>query len=238
MCSRSSSSISSIFVRTSRLSAGRYAVMFDSHVWCSRHPGVRLPRYLDPFEGITRAILGQQVSLSAARTMVNRLVERYGERIDRDWRAFPTPKAVQDAGMRGVRIDRLDARQGSQRDLGCGGEPRWTIELVASRRGGARPGPGDPGDARWCGPVDRCVRPHEGIGRSRCVSVFGPRGHESGRDVVAPEVSGSSAAGSSQSGALEAMASVCRAASLDVAPSDAPPLARRAAGGKLMELAT
>jgi 3-methyladenine DNA glycosylase/8-oxoguanine DNA glycosylase len=68
-----------------------------------RHPGVRLPRYLDPFEGITRAILGQQVSLSAARTMVNRLVERYGARIDRDWRAFPTPKAVQDAGVRGVR---------------------------------------------------------------------------------------------------------------------------------------
>ncbi len=54
----------------------------------SRHPGARLPRYLDPFEGITRAILGQQVSLSAARTMVNRLVERFGERIDRDWRAF------------------------------------------------------------------------------------------------------------------------------------------------------
>ncbi len=75
----------------------------------SRHPGVRLPRYLDPFEGITRAILGQQVSLSAARTMVNRLVERYGERIDREWRAFPTPQAVQGAGMRGVRSIGLTA---------------------------------------------------------------------------------------------------------------------------------
>lgn len=35
---------------------------------------VRLVRYLDPFEGTVRAILGQQVSIAAARTMTDRVV--------------------------------------------------------------------------------------------------------------------------------------------------------------------
>jgi AraC family transcriptional regulator, regulatory protein of adaptative response / DNA-3-methyladenine glycosylase II len=37
-------------------------------------PAVRALQYLDPFEGILRAVLGQQVSLAAARTMADRLV--------------------------------------------------------------------------------------------------------------------------------------------------------------------
>lgn len=37
-------------------------------------PTIRIPRYVDPFEGVVRAILGQQVSLAAARTMTDRLV--------------------------------------------------------------------------------------------------------------------------------------------------------------------
>jgi 3-methyladenine DNA glycosylase/8-oxoguanine DNA glycosylase len=39
-----------------------------------RRSGIRLPQLLDPFEGLTRAILGQQVSVAGANTLVDRLV--------------------------------------------------------------------------------------------------------------------------------------------------------------------
>jgi len=41
-------------------------------------PGIRLPGGLDGFEIAARAILGQQVSVAAARTLTIRLVERFG----------------------------------------------------------------------------------------------------------------------------------------------------------------
>jgi AraC family transcriptional regulator of adaptative response / DNA-3-methyladenine glycosylase II len=41
-------------------------------------PGIRLPGGLDGFEIAARAILGQQVSVAAARTLTLRLVERFG----------------------------------------------------------------------------------------------------------------------------------------------------------------
>jgi 3-methyladenine DNA glycosylase/8-oxoguanine DNA glycosylase len=36
-------------------------------------PGLRVPQFLDPFECVVRAVLGQQVSVRAATTLVNRL---------------------------------------------------------------------------------------------------------------------------------------------------------------------
>jgi len=67
-----------------------------------RRPGIRLPQLLDPFEGICRAILGQQVSVTAASTMVDRLVRLLGKpapRLDGDrFLAFPHPAAVTAAG--------------------------------------------------------------------------------------------------------------------------------------------
>lgn len=47
-------------------------------------PGLRLPGALDGFEVAVRAILGQQVSVAAARTLAARLVARFGT-------ALPTP---------------------------------------------------------------------------------------------------------------------------------------------------
>lgn len=43
-----------------------------------RQPPLRLPQVLDPFEGLVRAVLGQQVAVKAATTMVDRLVRRFG----------------------------------------------------------------------------------------------------------------------------------------------------------------
>ncbi|MGI9232263.1 MAG: AlkA N-terminal domain-containing protein [Woeseiaceae bacterium] len=47
-----------------------------------RNPGVRVPGSWDGFELCVRAILGQQVSVSAATTLAGRIAERYGQRID------------------------------------------------------------------------------------------------------------------------------------------------------------
>jgi 3-methyladenine DNA glycosylase/8-oxoguanine DNA glycosylase len=67
-----------------------------------RRPGIRLPQLIDPFEGICRAILGQQVSVTAASTMVERLVRLLGEpapTLDHSlFLTFPHPARVAAAG--------------------------------------------------------------------------------------------------------------------------------------------
>jgi AraC family transcriptional regulator of adaptative response / DNA-3-methyladenine glycosylase II len=57
--------------------------------------GVRLPGSIDAFELAVRAVLGQQVTVAAARTLAHRLVERLGEPLATPWpdidRSFPSP---------------------------------------------------------------------------------------------------------------------------------------------------
>ena len=70
--------------------------------------GIRLPQLLDPFEGLTRAILGQQVSVAGASTITDRLVRLFSIDVPGARRsgflAFPTAAHVADAGA-----DRLRA---------------------------------------------------------------------------------------------------------------------------------
>lgn len=54
-------------------------------------PGLRLPGAFDGFEAAVRTIVGQQVSVKAARTLAQRLVERFGAPIDTP---FPGVTAV------------------------------------------------------------------------------------------------------------------------------------------------
>jgi AraC family transcriptional regulator of adaptative response / DNA-3-methyladenine glycosylase II len=60
--------------------------------------GLRLPGSLDAFELAVRAVLGQQVTVAAARTLARRVVERFGEEIATPWdgidRAFPQPACL------------------------------------------------------------------------------------------------------------------------------------------------
>ncbi len=60
--------------------------------------GLRLPGGIDGFELAVRAVLGQQVTVAAARTLARRLVERFGEPIATPWtpldRCFPAPSAL------------------------------------------------------------------------------------------------------------------------------------------------
>ncbi len=48
----------------------------------ARRPGLRTPGHVDPTELVTRAILGQQVSVAGARTLAARLVAAHGTRLD------------------------------------------------------------------------------------------------------------------------------------------------------------
>ncbi len=61
-------------------------------------PGLRLPGAMDAFEMVVRAVLGQQVTVAAARTIACRFVERFGEPIATPWpevgRTFPAPERI------------------------------------------------------------------------------------------------------------------------------------------------
>ncbi len=52
-------------------------------------PGLRLPGGLDRFETAVRALLGQQVTVAAARTIATRLVQRYGQPLPATERLSP-----------------------------------------------------------------------------------------------------------------------------------------------------
>jgi 3-methyladenine DNA glycosylase/8-oxoguanine DNA glycosylase len=69
--------------------------------------GIRLPQLLDPFEGLTRAILGQQVSVAGASTLTDRLVRLFSRPVPgaRGMRffAFPAPADVAEAGAERLR---------------------------------------------------------------------------------------------------------------------------------------
>ena len=61
----------------------------------SAEAGLRLPGGVDPFELAVRAVLGQQVTVAAARTLGKRLVDRFGALQATPWddldRHFPAP---------------------------------------------------------------------------------------------------------------------------------------------------
>src|SRR3546814_8399880 len=63
-----------------------------------KRPGLRLPGGWDGFEIAVRAILGQQVSVAAARTFAQRVATRFGEPLPAEHaphglaHLFPTPE--------------------------------------------------------------------------------------------------------------------------------------------------
>jgi len=67
------------------------------------HPGRRVPGHPDGDELAVRAVLGQQISVAAARTLAGRLAARWGERLARPAGslivAFPAAAAVADADL-------------------------------------------------------------------------------------------------------------------------------------------
>ncbi|QBG36511.1 DNA-3-methyladenine glycosylase 2 family protein [Litorilituus sediminis] len=60
--------------------------------------GIRLPGIWQLFEAGVRAILGQQISVAAARTLVSQLVDNLGEPYG-DMRLFPSPHAIANSDL-------------------------------------------------------------------------------------------------------------------------------------------
>ena len=126
-------------------------------------PGVRVPNGWDGFEIAVRVILGQQVTVAAARTLTRRLVDAQGEPIATPFadltRLFPcaeriaraTPDAI---GSLGIVRQRVGALQALAREVNAGrialhraaplastldalralpGIGEWTVQLIAMR---------------------------------------------------------------------------------------------------------
>jgi AraC family transcriptional regulator of adaptative response / DNA-3-methyladenine glycosylase II len=107
-------------------------------------PGRRIPGHPDPDELAVRALLGQQISVAAARTLAGRLVAAVGERLDRPvggiTHRFPTPEALAALDPEALAMPRARARA----LVGMAGKPfgthlpgvgPWTAAYVALRSG-------------------------------------------------------------------------------------------------------
>lgn len=80
-------------------------------------PGLRLPSQVDGFEVAVRAIVGQQVSVAGARTILGRFAEAYGTPVAFDLaashgltHAFATPEALAEADDTALSMPRSRAR--------------------------------------------------------------------------------------------------------------------------------
>lgn len=62
----------------------------------AKRPGLRAPGTVDGFETAVRTVVGQQISLRGARTVLGRIVAEHGEQMfpDEPWRAFPRPEVL------------------------------------------------------------------------------------------------------------------------------------------------
>ena len=91
-----------------------------------RFPGLRVPGCWSGFEVAVRAILGQQITVKAASTLVARIVERYGKAYQCCAEGlqftFPEPAQLVDADLTGMGIvgQRIAAIQAVAGQIGCG----------------------------------------------------------------------------------------------------------------------
>ena len=112
--------------------------------------GLRVPGALDGFELAVRAVLGQRITVAAARTLAQRLVDKFGEPIATPWpeltRLFPSPSVLAAAsgdelGQLGIVRQRQAAIVGLAKAV-CGGlqlhggaDVHATIEALTSLPG-------------------------------------------------------------------------------------------------------
>ncbi len=82
----------------------------DQRLWpmVNKRPGLRLPSGWDGFEIAARAVIGQQISVPAARTVTARLAERFGTPLPSSFtelglrHAFPIADTLADADLSGL----------------------------------------------------------------------------------------------------------------------------------------
>lgn len=66
-------------------------------------PGIRVPGAADPHEMLIRAMVGQQITVAAARTALTTLAAELGERVAEDGILFPTMSAIAEGGAEVLR---------------------------------------------------------------------------------------------------------------------------------------
>ncbi len=101
-------------------------------------PALRILRHPMPFEAAVGTVLGQQVSVAAARTFGGRLVAAYGSAGPEGWRRFPTPATIRDAEPEELRaaVGLTAARSRTVQAVAAayassGGQPLARAELLA-----------------------------------------------------------------------------------------------------------
>ncbi|MGV8908633.1 MAG: AlkA N-terminal domain-containing protein [Propionicimonas sp.] len=114
------------------------------------NPGIRLPGAVDPHEMLLRALVGQQISVAAARTQLARLASALGTTVAGSGQAaglttlFPTPAQVAEGGRDVLvgpraRIDNIVAICGlvasGELDLGYGDDPVAQHDRLVAVRG-------------------------------------------------------------------------------------------------------
>ncbi len=76
-------------------------------------PGLRVPGTINGFELAVRAILGQQVSIAGANTLVGRLISTFGEPLEQPHGTlthfFPAPEVLAQADLQGLGLTRSRA---------------------------------------------------------------------------------------------------------------------------------
>jgi AraC family transcriptional regulator of adaptative response / DNA-3-methyladenine glycosylase II len=121
-------------------------------------PGLRVPTTVDPWETVVRAVVGQQVSVAGARTILGRIVAAFGTPVSGGFTAFPSSTRMADVdpgdiaalGMPGARArtvqavaaavadGRVDLRSGDPDTVGAAllavpGVGPWTVGYVRLR---------------------------------------------------------------------------------------------------------
>jgi AraC family transcriptional regulator of adaptative response / DNA-3-methyladenine glycosylase II len=126
-------------------------------------PGLRVPNGIDGFEAAVRVVLGQQVTVAAARTLVSRLVARFGTPLATPFadltRCFPDAPTLavasaESIGTLGIVRQRVGALQALAREVAAGrialhrgaplaptldalralpGVGEWSAQLIAMR---------------------------------------------------------------------------------------------------------
>jgi AraC family transcriptional regulator of adaptative response / DNA-3-methyladenine glycosylase II len=105
-----------------------------------RWPGARVPGAWDPFELAVRAVVGQQVSVAAATTLMGRLATRYGTPIESGDPAlthvFPSAAVLREAPIDGMPSSRAETiRRVAGGSLDVKGIGPWTRSYIAMRSG-------------------------------------------------------------------------------------------------------
>src|SRR5207302_11496856 len=122
----------------------------------ARRPGIRVPGCADGFELAVRAVIGQQISVAAARRLAGRLVSSWGERIPTAneylTHLFPTPAALAEVPLESAGLTKRQA--GTIRALAravAAGE--LSIETSAGRGKERERLLAMPGVGRWHAPL-------------------------------------------------------------------------------------